>query len=176
MDWSKSYELYLGLSEKQRLSIGRKANELLCKEIENLSDEEALRPTMYVMSFGPFMSLSDEHGKEEYEQYADKIRRQAVPHDRSGLYRAVGRLACVYGAVYAERYRYSQSEYGGKEVQYYRVEHGRAYDLNNRTLIVKRLAEIPLKQTADFAVHVRYKAHPPRISDYERVVKAELRP
>ena len=66
MDWSKSYELYLGLSEKQRLSIGRKAHELLVKEIENLSDEALLRPTMYVMSFGPFMSLSDEHGKDEY--------------------------------------------------------------------------------------------------------------
>ncbi len=66
MDWSKSYELYLGLSEKQRLSIGRKAHELLIKEIENLSDEEALRPTLYVMSFAPFMSLSDEHAKEEY--------------------------------------------------------------------------------------------------------------
>ena len=66
LDWSKSYELYLGLSEKQRLSIGRKANELLSKEIENLSDEEILRPTLYVMSFGPFLSLSEEHGKEEY--------------------------------------------------------------------------------------------------------------
>ncbi len=66
MDWSKSYEVYLGLSEKQRLAIGRKAHELLVKEIENLSEEELLRPTMYVMSFGPFMSLSEEHGKEEY--------------------------------------------------------------------------------------------------------------
>ena len=66
LDWSKSYELYLGLSEKQRLSIGRKAHELIVKEIENLSDEELLRPAMYVMSFGPFMSLSEEHGKEEY--------------------------------------------------------------------------------------------------------------
>ena len=67
MDWSKSYELYLGLSEKQRLSIGRKAHELLVKEIENLSEEELLRPTMYVMSFGPFMSLSEEHGRDEYK-------------------------------------------------------------------------------------------------------------
>ena len=66
LDWSKSYEVYLGLSEKQRLAIGRKAHELLVKEIENLSEEELLRPTMYVMSFGPFMSLSEEHGKEEY--------------------------------------------------------------------------------------------------------------
>ena len=66
MDWSKSYELYLALSDKQRLSIGRKAHELLAKEIENLSDEELLRPTLYVMSFAPFISLSEEHGKDEY--------------------------------------------------------------------------------------------------------------
>ena len=66
LDWSKSYELYLGLSEKQRLSIGRKAHEILVKEIENLSEEELLRPAMYVMSFGPFMSLGEEHGKDEY--------------------------------------------------------------------------------------------------------------
>lgn len=67
LDWSKSYELYLGLSEKQRLSIGRKAHEILAKEIENLSEEELLRPAMYVMSFGPFMSLSEKYGKEEYD-------------------------------------------------------------------------------------------------------------
>ncbi len=66
MDWSKSYELYLGLSEKQRLSIGHKAHELLIKEIENLSEEELLRPTMYAMAFAPFISLSEEHGKDEY--------------------------------------------------------------------------------------------------------------
>ena len=66
LDWSKSYELYLGLSEKQRLSIGRKSHEILVKEIENLSEEEFLRSTMYVMSFAPFMSLSEEHGREEY--------------------------------------------------------------------------------------------------------------
>ena len=66
LDWSKSYELYLGLSEKQRLSIGCKAHEILAKEIKNLSEEELLRPAMYVMSFGPFMSLSEEHGKDEY--------------------------------------------------------------------------------------------------------------
>lgn len=101
MDWSKSYELYLGLSEKQRLSIGRKANELLCKEIENLSDEEALRPTMYVMSFGPFMSLSDEHGKEEYNFFKNVTGYNDTYEDflyaaRKGKNEKVGQFLQIY--------------------------------------------------------------------------------
>ena len=66
LDWSKSYEMYLSLSEKQRLSIGHKAHDILIKEIENLSEEEFLRPSLYLMSVAPFMSLSEEHGKDEY--------------------------------------------------------------------------------------------------------------
>lgn len=71
LDWSKSYEMYLNLSAKQRLSIGKKCHDILVKEIENLSEEEFLRPALYVMSLAPFMSLSDEHGKEEFNFFVE---------------------------------------------------------------------------------------------------------
>lgn len=66
LDWSKSFEMYLNLSEKQRLNIGKKSHEILVKEIENLSEEEFLRPALYLMSLAPFMSLSEKFGKDEY--------------------------------------------------------------------------------------------------------------
>lgn len=71
LDWSKSYEMYLNLSDKQRFSIGKKCHDILVKEIENLSEEEFLRPALYVMSLASFMSLSDEHGKEEYNFFKE---------------------------------------------------------------------------------------------------------
>ncbi len=67
LDWSKSFETYLNLSDKQRLSIGRKCHEILVKEIENLSEEEFMRPYLYLISLAPFMSLSEAHGKDEYQ-------------------------------------------------------------------------------------------------------------
>lgn len=67
LDWSKSFETYLKLSDKQRLSIGNKCHEILIKEIENLSEEEFVRPYLYLISLAPFMSLSEEHGKDEYQ-------------------------------------------------------------------------------------------------------------
>ena len=66
MNWSKSFEMYLKLSDKQRLSIGKKCHEILYPEIEKLSEEEALRPVLYLLSAAPFMSLSEAHGKDEY--------------------------------------------------------------------------------------------------------------
>lgn len=71
LDWSKSYEMYLSLSKKQRLSIGHKAHDILIKEVENLCEEEALRPMMYLMSLAPFMSLSEQYGKEEFDFFRE---------------------------------------------------------------------------------------------------------
>ena len=81
LDWSKSYEMYLGLSEKQRLSIGRKSHDILVKEMENLCDEEALRPAIYLMSLAPFMSLSDEFGLKEY-RFFKEIAGYREPYQR----------------------------------------------------------------------------------------------
>ena len=65
-NWSKSFETYVKLSEKQRLGIGLKANELLSKEIVKLS-EEGLRPMVYMMVLAPFASLDEELSKKEFE-------------------------------------------------------------------------------------------------------------
>ena len=66
-NWSKSFETYVNLSEKQRLGIGHKSNEILVKEIANLSEEEALRPTLYLLTLAPFASLNDELSKKEFD-------------------------------------------------------------------------------------------------------------
>ena len=69
LDWSKSYELYLNLSEKQRLGIGKKAHELLMPEFDNLAEEELIKPSLYLMSVGAFLSLNEEFVKQEYEYF-----------------------------------------------------------------------------------------------------------
>ena len=65
-NWSKSFETYVQLSEKQRLNIGLKSNAILAKELENLSEEEMLRPTIYMLSLAPFASTEEELSKKEY--------------------------------------------------------------------------------------------------------------
>ena len=67
LDWSKSYEMYLNMSEKQRLGIGKKCHEILNKEIDNLVEEEMVRPSLYLMCLAPFMSLNEQFGGEEYD-------------------------------------------------------------------------------------------------------------
>ena len=67
MDWSKSYETYLNLSDKQRFGIGRRANDILYKEIEGLVEEEMIIPTFYLMSLAQFISLKEEAKEKEYE-------------------------------------------------------------------------------------------------------------
>lgn len=65
-NWSKSFETYLELSEKQRQGIGHKSNEILSKEINSLIEEEMLRPTMYLMVLAPFVSLDEENSRKEF--------------------------------------------------------------------------------------------------------------
>ena len=69
LDWSKSYEVYLGMNEKQRIGIMKKCHEILYPEISNLVEEEVVKPALYLMSIAPFMSLSDEFGKKEYQLF-----------------------------------------------------------------------------------------------------------
>lgn len=71
LDWSKSFEMYLELSDKQRLSIGRKCHDILFKEILNLSEDEMVAPYLYLMSMAPFMSLNEEFGVKEYYFFKD---------------------------------------------------------------------------------------------------------
>ena len=71
LDWSKSFEMYLKLSNKQRLSIGQKAHVILAKEIENLVEEEYIRPSLYLLSLGRFISLREEYKQEEYNFFKD---------------------------------------------------------------------------------------------------------
>ena len=66
-NWSKSFETYLNLSDKQRLGIGLKSNEILSKEINNLVEEEMMRPTMYMLVLAPFVSLKEEVRQREYQ-------------------------------------------------------------------------------------------------------------
>ena len=75
-NWSKSFETYLNLSEKQRLAIGQKSNEILAKEMENLVEEEAFRPALYLMVLAPFVSSDEELSKKEFD-----FIKQVVPCD-----------------------------------------------------------------------------------------------
>ena len=71
LDWSKSFEMYLKLSNKQRLAIGQKSHVILLKEIENLIEEEFIRPSLYLLSLGRFFSLKDEYKQDEYKYLKD---------------------------------------------------------------------------------------------------------
>ena len=72
MDWSKSFETYLNLSDKQRLAIGKKANDILQPEIDNLTDENIVKPTLYLMSVSYFLTgQNDEIGQKEYLFFRD---------------------------------------------------------------------------------------------------------
>ena len=71
LDWSKSFETYLKLSHKQRVAIGQKSHEILIKEIENLVEEEYLRPSLYLLSVGRFISLKEEFAREEYNFFKE---------------------------------------------------------------------------------------------------------
>ena len=66
-NWSKSFETYVQLSEKQRLGIGLKSHEILIKEMDNLVEEESLRPTLYMMVLAPFASLEEELSRTEFK-------------------------------------------------------------------------------------------------------------
>ena len=66
-NWSKSFETYLKLSERQRLGIGHKSNEILEKEIEKLTEEDILRPTLYLLAIAPFASEDEELSKKEFD-------------------------------------------------------------------------------------------------------------
>ena len=72
-NWSKSFETYVQLSEKQRLSIGQKSNEILLKEINNLAEEESLRPAIYLMVLAPFVSLDEDLSKDEFDYIKQAI-------------------------------------------------------------------------------------------------------
>ena len=72
-NWSKSFETYLQLSEKQRLGIGLKSNEILVKEIPNLCEEEILRPTTYLLALAPFASEDEELSKKEFDFIKEAI-------------------------------------------------------------------------------------------------------
>ena len=71
LDWSKSFETYLNLSENQRLGIGRKSFAILIREMENLVDEEFMRPTLLLMSVAPFISLREDAVDNEFKFVKD---------------------------------------------------------------------------------------------------------
>ena len=81
LDWSKSYELYLSMSDKQRLGIGVKSHEILYPEMNNLVEEELVRPSLYLMSLASFISLREDVKEKEYRffkevtGYKEKIER-----------------------------------------------------------------------------------------------------
>ncbi len=66
-NWSKSFETYLKLNERQRLGIGHKSNEILEKEFEKLTEEDILRPTLYLLAIAPFASEEEELSKKEFD-------------------------------------------------------------------------------------------------------------
>ncbi len=71
LDWSKSFETYLNLSENQRLGIGRKSYDILIREMENLVDEEFMRPLLLLMSVSPFISLREDAVENEFKFVKD---------------------------------------------------------------------------------------------------------
>ena len=72
-NWSKSFETYVNLSEKQRLGIGQKSNEILSKEMDNLVEDESLRSAMYIMVIAPFTSLDNDLSKDEFDYIKEVI-------------------------------------------------------------------------------------------------------
>ena len=72
-NWSKSFETYVALSDKQRLAIGQKSNEILVKEMDNLVEEESLRSALYLMVLAPFASLDEDLSKKEFAYIKDVI-------------------------------------------------------------------------------------------------------
>lgn len=73
-NWSKSYEVYLSMSDKQRLSVGLKADAILSKEICELIEDPLIRPSFYLVTLSQFISLREGVAKDEYRFVKEVIR------------------------------------------------------------------------------------------------------
>lgn len=69
LDWSKTYEVYLSMSENQRMGIIRKAQPIVFEEVKKLVEENEERKTLLLLIAGEFFTLEEERVIDEYRYF-----------------------------------------------------------------------------------------------------------
>ena len=69
LDWSKAYEMYLSMSENQRMGIIRKAQPIVFDEVKKLVEENEERKTLLLLLVGEFFTLSEDRIVDEYRYF-----------------------------------------------------------------------------------------------------------
>lgn len=69
LDWSKTYDMYLAMSENQRMGIIKKAQPIVFEEIKKLVEENEERKALLLMLAGEFFSLEEDRLEDEYRYF-----------------------------------------------------------------------------------------------------------